>query len=74
MESSTAALLIRPRRSRSRGSLYVLVEGCAILSTYDLDTGERIYCTRVDVGSGFSASPIAVDGKIYCICLPLTLG
>ncbi len=36
-----------------------------ILSTYDLDTGERIYRTRVDVGSGFSASPIAVDGKIY---------
>ena len=30
-----------------------------------LETGERVYRTRLDVGAGFSASPIAVDGKIY---------
>ena len=46
------------------GLLYVLVDN-GILSTYDLDTGERTYRTRVDVGSGFSVSPIVVDRKIY---------
>ncbi len=44
--------------------LYVIVDN-GILSAYDLATGERHYRTRVNVGSGFSASPVAVDGKIY---------
>lgn len=46
------------------GILYVIVDN-GILSAYELETGERIYRTRLDIGSGFSASPIAVDGKLY---------
>jgi outer membrane protein assembly factor BamB len=46
------------------GILYVIVDN-GILSAYELATGERIYRARVDVGAGFSASPVAADGKIY---------
>ncbi len=45
--------------------LYVLGNG-GIFDAYDLETGEEIYRTRVPhLGSGFSASPVAADGKIY---------
>lgn len=34
---------------------------------YDLNTGEEIYSEKLPHrGGGFSASPIAADGKIYC--------
>ena len=47
------------------GILYVLANN-GILDAYDLATGEEIYRTRIPhVGSGFSASPVAADGKIY---------
>ncbi len=46
------------------GILYVIVDN-GILSAYDLTTGERLYRTRLEVGAGFSASPIVSDGKIY---------
>ncbi len=46
------------------GILYVIVDN-GILSAYDLRTGERLYRTRLEVGAGFSASPIVSDGKIY---------
>ncbi len=46
------------------GILYVIVDN-GILSAYDLATGERLYRTRLEVGAGFSASPIASDGKLY---------
>jgi len=37
-----------------------------ILSCYDLRTGELRYEQRLpDVTSGFSASPVAADGKLY---------
>jgi outer membrane protein assembly factor BamB len=37
-----------------------------LLDAYNLKTGEEIYRQRLPVvGSGFSASPIAADGKIY---------
>ncbi|HWN97795.1 MAG TPA: PQQ-binding-like beta-propeller repeat protein [Blastocatellia bacterium] len=48
-----------------RGLLYVL-RNQGILSCYDLVTGEEKYTERIPhQGSGFSASPIASDGKIY---------
>jgi outer membrane protein assembly factor BamB len=48
-----------------RGLLYVLNNN-GILDAYDLKTGEEIYRERLPyIGSGFSASPIAADGKIY---------
>jgi outer membrane protein assembly factor BamB len=46
------------------GILYVIVDN-GILSAYGLATGERLYRTRLEVGAGFSASPIVSDGKIY---------
>jgi outer membrane protein assembly factor BamB len=46
------------------GILYACVDN-GILSAYDLKTGERLYQKRLAVGAGFSASPVASDGKLY---------
>jgi len=44
--------------------LYVLGND-GIFDAYDLETGEEIYRQRIPhVGSGFSASPVAADGRI----------
>jgi outer membrane protein assembly factor BamB len=48
-----------------KGTLYVLANG-GLFDAYDLRTGKEVYRQRLPtVGSGFSASPIAADGKIY---------
>ncbi|HET6890774.1 MAG TPA: PQQ-binding-like beta-propeller repeat protein [Pyrinomonadaceae bacterium] len=48
-----------------KGILYVLANN-GVLDAYDLRTGEELYRQRLPlVGSGFSASPVAADGKIY---------
>jgi outer membrane protein assembly factor BamB len=48
-----------------RGHLYVL-KNQGILACYELRTGVQRYETRLpDVVSGFSASPVAADGKLY---------
>ena len=48
-----------------RGILYVLANS-GVLDTYDVSTGKEIYRQRLPlVGSGYSASPVAADGKIY---------
>ncbi len=48
-----------------RGILYVLGNN-GVLDAYDLVAGEELYRARVPHrGSGFSASPVAADGKIY---------
>jgi len=45
--------------------LYVLSNN-GIFDAYDLASGEEIYRNRVPhLGSGFSSSPVAADGKIY---------
>ncbi len=45
--------------------LYVLANQ-GILDCYELDSGKEIYRQRIPhQGGGFSASPIAADGKIY---------
>src|SRR5262245_12549222 len=47
------------------GILYVLANN-GLLDAYDLRTGEEVYRQRLPlVGSGFSASPVAADGKLY---------
>jgi outer membrane protein assembly factor BamB len=47
------------------GLLYVLANN-GVLDAYDVKTGREIYRHRLSrIGSGFSASPIAADGKIY---------
>jgi outer membrane protein assembly factor BamB len=48
-----------------QGNLYVLANN-GLFDAYNLKTGKEIYRQRLSlVGSGFSASPIAADGKIY---------
>ncbi len=47
------------------GLLYVLANN-GIFDAYSLATGEEVYRERLEhLGSGFSASPVAADGKIY---------
>lgn len=48
-----------------RGILYVLGNN-GVFDAYELATGEELYRARIPhLGSGFSASPIAADGRIY---------
>jgi outer membrane protein assembly factor BamB len=48
-----------------RGLLYVL-GNAGIFDCYDAATGEEVYRERIPhQGSGFSASPVAADGRIY---------
>jgi outer membrane protein assembly factor BamB len=48
-----------------RGLLYVLANN-GVFDAYEIGTGKEIYRQRLPlVGSGFSASPVAADGKIY---------
>jgi outer membrane protein assembly factor BamB len=48
-----------------KGVLYVLANN-GVFDAYDLKTGEEVYRQRLSaVGNGFSASPVAADGKIY---------
>ncbi len=48
-----------------RGNLYVLGNG-GIFDAYELSTGREIYRARVPhLGSGFSASPLASDGRLF---------
>jgi outer membrane protein assembly factor BamB len=47
------------------GILYVLANN-GVFDAYDLKSGTEIYRQRLPyVGSGYSASPVAADGKIY---------
>ena len=47
------------------GILYVLANN-GVFDAYRLKTGEEVYRQRLDtVGDGFSASPVAADGKLY---------
>ncbi len=48
-----------------KGILYVLANN-GLFDAYNLTTGDELFRQRLPtVGSGFSASPVAADGKIY---------
>lgn len=48
-----------------KGILYVLSNN-GLFDAYNLKTGDEIYRQRLPlIGSGFSASPVAADGKMY---------
>ncbi len=48
-----------------KGVLYVLANN-GVFDAYELSTGKEIYRERLaNIGSGFSASPVAADDKIY---------
>jgi outer membrane protein assembly factor BamB len=47
------------------GLLYVLANN-GVFDAYQLKTGDEVYRQRLPtIGSGYSASPVAADGKIY---------
>jgi len=47
------------------GLLYVLANN-GVFDAYNLNSGDEIYRQRLpQIGSGYSASPVAADGKIY---------
>ena len=47
------------------GILYSL-NNDGIFDAYEVETGKEIYRQRLDpIGSGFSASPVAADGRVY---------
>jgi outer membrane protein assembly factor BamB len=63
--SRTARGSYMPTPLAYRGLLYVLANN-GVLDAYDLKSGQELYRQRLPlVGSGFSASPVAADGKIY---------
>lgn len=47
-----------------RGILYSLDDN-GVLTTYEPKTGEQIYRVRAEIGSVYSASPVAADGLLY---------
>ena len=49
-----------------RGHLYVCPNN-GLLSCYDAATGERIWRKRLKNKHGYTASPVAADGKIYFV-------
>ena len=71
---TTSAAVVWSRNARGpymptplayRGLLYVLNNN-GLFDAYDVKSGSEVYRQRLpDVGNGFSASPIAADGKIY---------
>jgi outer membrane protein assembly factor BamB len=63
--SRTARGSYMPTPLAYRGLLYVLANN-GVLDAYDLKTGKELYRQRLPlIGSGFSASPVAADGKMY---------
>lgn len=49
------------------GHIFVLFDQ-GFIACYDAKTGKEIYGkTRIEAGATFSASPVAVDGKLYCM-------
>jgi outer membrane protein assembly factor BamB len=49
------------------GYIYVLEERGGFLSCYDTKSGEKVYKERLPGARGFTSSPWAGDGKIYCL-------
>jgi outer membrane protein assembly factor BamB len=48
------------------GGLFYVLGNAGIFDCYDAETGAEVYRDRIPhQGSGFSASPVAADGKIY---------
>ena len=46
--------------------LYVLLDQ-GFLACYETKTGKEVYGRkRIDVGANFSASPVVIDGRLYC--------
>jgi outer membrane protein assembly factor BamB len=72
-ESSSSAVAWRKQQRGSYmptpivyGDLFYVIGNAGVFDCYDAVSGEEIYRERIPhQGSGFSASPVAADGKIY---------
>jgi outer membrane protein assembly factor BamB len=63
--SKTARGSYMPTPLAYHGILYSL-NNDGIFDAYEVETGNEVYRQRLDpVGSGFSASPVAADGRVY---------
>jgi outer membrane protein assembly factor BamB len=49
------------------GYLYILEERGGFLNCLDAKTGKEVYRERLQGGRGFTSSPWAGDGKVYCL-------
>jgi len=49
------------------GHLYVLDQRSGLLSCYDAKTGKQMYRERLSGSRGFTSSPWAAGGKVYCL-------
>lgn len=49
------------------GNLYVLDQRGGIITCYDAATGKQHYKGRIPGAKGFTASPWAADGKVFCL-------
>ncbi|MGD9720535.1 MAG: PQQ-binding-like beta-propeller repeat protein [Pirellulales bacterium] len=50
-----------------QGNVYVLEQRGGIVGCYDAATGQEHYRKRIEGAKGFTSSPWASDGKIYCL-------
>ena len=50
-----------------RGYLYILDQRGGLVSCYDARTGREAYRERLPRASGFTASPWAYAGRIFCL-------
>jgi outer membrane protein assembly factor BamB len=49
------------------GHLYILDQRSGLLTCYDAKTGKQVYRERLPGGRGFTSSPWASAGKIFCL-------
>src|SRR5262249_19602152 len=47
--------------------IYVLADRGGLVSCYDATTGKQVYKERISGARGFTSSPWACDGKVFCL-------
>jgi outer membrane protein assembly factor BamB len=50
-----------------RGLLYILDQNSDVLTSHDAKTGKQVYRERLTGAKGFTSSPWAGGGKVYCL-------
>jgi outer membrane protein assembly factor BamB len=50
-----------------RDHLYVVGQNGGLLTCYDAKTGKQVYRERLPNAQGFWSSPVAGDGKVFCL-------
>lgn len=50
-----------------QGHLYVLARDGGLVTCYDAESGKQVYRERISGARSFWASPVASDGKVFCL-------